>query len=141
MEFNCLKCSVYVISNTKRKFCSKKCQLDHWYEFNSTKKIEKERLKRIANPEKFARKRLKIRLKAVYGWTIEKYEEVSRTQNNVCAICKKVCPSGRLLSVDHCHKTGKIRGLLCMRCNKGLGSFNDNIENMLIAIDYLKANK
>jgi hypothetical protein len=42
------------------------------------------------------------------------------------------------LSVDHCHNTGKIRGILCTKCNTGLGSFKDNIELLMNAIKYLK---
>jgi hypothetical protein len=59
-------------------------------------------------------------------------------QDNKCAICK----SDNLMHrtkwhVDHCHETGKIRGLLCTLCNVGLGSFKDNKEFLKCAIEYL----
>jgi len=74
------------------------------------------------------------------------YAKLLDEQNNVCAICKKpeYIINGKInripkrLSIDHCHKSGKIRGLLCHRCNVSLGSFNDSIETLQSAIDYLK---
>jgi hypothetical protein len=59
-------------------------------------------------------------------------------QNGLCAICKKT-ETGKTsnLCVDHCHKTGKVRGLLCNNCNKGLGLFKDNPEVLLNASAYL----
>ena len=78
----------------------------------------------------------------------EDYEKMLVSQNGVCAICKKEETSihpfkkhGSIikrLAVDHCHKTGKIRGLLCERHNKGLGFFQDSIEILEAAILYLK---
>ena len=70
-------------------------------------------------------------LKMEYGITVDDYEKLLETQNGVCAICQqppnnnpkrrqpRVRPQ-RLLVVDHCHETGKVRGLLCNRCNTGL---------------------
>lgn len=55
----------------------------------------------------------------------------------VCQICNKKDPR-RSLAIDHCHKTGIIRGLLCDNCNKALGCFKDSIENLENAIKYLK---
>lgn len=76
-------------------------------------------------------------LKRLYGITIEQYEEMLEAQGHVCAICKNPEVFDRLLSVDHCHTTGKIRGLLCCRCNSGIGWLQDSIENLKQAIKYL----
>lgn len=71
--------------------------------------------------------------------TLSQYKELSNNQNNTCAICfSEFSPNGQNLSVDHCHKTGIIRGLLCSECNFGLGKFKDNIELLNNAIKYLK---
>ncbi len=59
-------------------------------------------------------------------------------QGGVCAICKNVCSSGRSLAIDHCHKKNTFRGLLCTKCNRGLGFFNDDILIIQNAINYLK---
>lgn len=63
------------------------------------------------------------RLLRVYGLTPEQYESMLRKQGGVCAICKR--GHGTILDVDHCHKTGRIRGLLCRRCNTFLGLIED----------------
>lgn len=59
---------------------------------------------------------------------------LSEKQNGMCAICKKEPPT---LALDHCHDTGTIRGMLCFGCNVGLGHFQDNVEYLKNAIDYL----
>lgn len=76
-------------------------------------------------------------LRCYFNLSVEDYENMYRAQNGVCAICSKLCISGRRLAVDHDHATGQIRGLLCYRCNSGLGYFKDSLENLSSAIDYL----
>lgn len=73
-----------------------------------------------------------------YGITLEHYNSLLKEQNNVCAICKSICPTGKRLAVDHCHTSRKVRGLLCGPCNKALGMFQDNTERLSTAINYLK---
>lgn len=75
-----------------------------------------------------------------YGITIDQYNELADKQNGVCAICQETCKSGRRLAVDHCHATGKIRGLLCMDCNRSIGGLKDSIELLEKAVSYLKHN-
>ena len=58
-------------------------------------------------------------------------------QNGVCAICLNSCNSGMRLAVDHCHETGKVRQLLCRRCNQSIGKFNDDPILLQKAVDYL----
>ncbi len=77
--------------------------------------------------------------------TAHEYYEMLEKQKNLCAICfnpetqiSKKYKRIKMLCVDHCHKTGKIRGLLCHKCNVGLGAFRDSIENLNAAIQYLK---
>jgi hypothetical protein len=62
-------------------------------------------------------------------------------QNHACAICKSQNSGdkrSKRLSIDHCHQSGKIRGLLCSSCNKAIGLMKDSPELMLLAIGYLK---
>jgi len=72
-----------------------------------------------------------------FGLTIAEYDQMLVAQNNVCAICNNTCSSGKRLAVDHCHITGKIRGLLCRRCNQSIGKFNDDPVLIQKAVNYL----
>lgn len=82
-------------------------------------------------------------IKYAYGITIEKYEEMTLTQDNKCSICGKEenikHQNGKVkrLAVDHCHISGKVRGLLCTNCNTGLGKFKDSRELLAAALAYL----
>jgi len=75
------------------------------------------------------------RLLRDYGLTMDEFNAMMVSQAGQCLICprKLVEPC-----VDHCHTTGRIRGLLCSKCNSGLGMFDDDPERLLRAIDYLK---
>lgn len=83
-------------------------------------------------------------LKRNYGITPQDYEDMSERQGGVCAICRKPetqssCKNGTIdsLRVDHDHKTGKVRGLLCSRCNFAIGHLQDNMDNLMSACGYL----
>jgi len=73
-----------------------------------------------------------------FGLTIKDYEAMAQAQNRQCAICGIVqCASGKRLAIDHCHLTGRIRGLLCLRCNQAIGKFKDNYFLLQQAADYV----
>lgn len=88
------------------------------------------RPKRSINPE--AQREYLLRTK--YGLTAADYNSMVEAQQHKCAICKCEAP----LQVDHCHKSGKVRELLCNNCNGGIGIFRENIEAMQRAIEYIK---
>lgn len=74
-----------------------------------------------------------------YGITLERYKEMLIEQNNKCACCNRTQTElVRSLSVDHCHATGKVRGLLCDQCNNALGLIRENIETAERITQYLK---
>ena len=80
-------------------------------------------------------------LKHKYGLTLEDFDNMLKQQNNSCAICGTTNPKtyyNKYLLIDHCHKTDKIRGLLCNNCNILLGKVQDNISILEKAITYLK---
>ncbi len=84
------------------------------------------------------RVRKRERLHKNFGVTLEQYDLMAQQQNKLCAICGiHQSKLTRALAIDHDHHTGKIRGLLCGRCNIGLGYFKDSKENLLNAITYL----
>lgn len=75
---------------------------------------------------------------SMYGMTLGDYDARVSKQNGTCAICGDR-PVNRPLFVDHDHVTGKIRGLLCLTCNSGLGHFRDSTDRLQKAISYLEA--
>ena len=85
-------------------------------------------------------RRLAEERERIYGLTQAAYDAMLIAQNGVCAICLEP-PKQRgqrlNLDVDHCHKTGKVRGLLCPLCNAGLGQFRDDPQRLTSAIHYL----
>jgi hypothetical protein len=91
-----------------------------------------------SHPKKYdsAKERI-MHIKRFYGITLEQYDKMFEEQGGVCAICDGINKDGRRLFIDHDHKTGKIRGLLCCNCNRGVGSFRDSVNNLQRAIIYL----
>lgn len=97
------------------------------------------------NRRNYIQRRKWVTLKSKYGITREEYLQRIEEQGNLCAICRK--PETETssphtdemdLSVDHCHKTGQVRGLLCRQCNIALGKFKEDISILESAIAYLK---
>lgn len=78
------------------------------------------------------------RLKRYYGISLEQYRAMLTSQKGVCSICGGVNPNGYRLCIDHCHATGKIRGLLCSLCNTALGYLKDSPLLFRKAADYLE---
>jgi hypothetical protein len=99
----------------------------------------------IQNRYVTARFKAEIRRQSLWNnWkiTVEQFDELLALQGGVCAICgtDKPAGNGKIFAIDHDHKTGLVRGLLCYACNVGLGFFKDNVGVMEKAIQYLKDN-
>ncbi len=97
------------------------------------------------NRERADESRRKWHFKKLYGITVEEYDALLARQGGVCAICGQGEPNahGRTgkqfkLSVDHCHDSGRIRGLLCQKCNRAIGLLGDDVNLLHKAIDYLE---
>lgn len=73
-----------------------------------------------------------------FNLSANEYQELLQLQGNVCAICKQECTTGRRLCVDHNHQTKKVRGLLCVNCNNGIGRFKDNVDLLDAATTYVR---
>jgi hypothetical protein len=82
------------------------------------------------------RSQRKMVFKRVYGISLEDYDVMFERQGGACAICKR---TGLTLCLDHCHLTGEVRGLLCIRCNSAIGFFSDDPALLQTATDYLQA--
>ena len=82
-------------------------------------------------------------IKNTYNLSKEDFYNILEKQDYKCALCSKTFPGFKQnqLHIDHCHETNKVRGLLCMQCNVGLGMLGDNIEGLERALDYLRRTK
>ena len=132
-------------SKTGRASKCKEC-IKSWRKLNleRTSKLLRERWK---NDLKFRNKKRDSFYRKTFGLTLKQYEEMRFAQENLCVICKKpeLIKHGnsdvvRELAVDHCHKTGKIRGLLCTSCNIILGHAKDDFNLLYNAAKYLELN-
>lgn len=116
----------------------KDCYADRWSNMTPEQKAVRGRRqadKRKSNPELHRGYNLKCK----YGIGRAEYDKMYDDQNGRCAICN--LPSTefvRSLAVDHDHDNGMVRGLLCPKCNTGLGNFADNIDSLKSAIEYLE---
>jgi len=102
------------------------------YPKSHCKLCEIKRLKawRKDNPEKFKSAQRRNNLRQLYNITLEEYQTMFVNQNGLCKVCGQKEATRQSLSVDHCHKTNKIRGLLCHKCNRALGLLQDD-ENLI----------
>lgn len=95
---------------------------------------------RAANPGRNLKNILRSRCKR-YGITLEEYERQLEAQDGACAICKRrPVPGARkqMLCIDHDHRTGKFRGLLCDACNRAIGMLQDSPTVLRVAAEYLE---
>ena len=95
----------------------------------------------LRHRERIVTSQRKHRLRKAYGLTHEDYVAMFEAQGGVCAICHGVNPKGERLCIDHDHRTGENRQLLCRKCNMGIGLFNDDPEMVLAAGRYLQAHQ
>lgn len=123
-------------------------QSKEWQRKNPEKVKEANRKNREKRKEYYnsPERKLKYRsweLERKFGITHEDYELMLAEQDGVCKICKqhRVASNKYYMAIDHCHNTGKIRGILCTRCNTAIGLLEENIDNLNNAIKYLMENK
>lgn len=117
--FICFKCGLHKTKHPDSRRICVDCFDD------STDEVRRERQKRSYN------------LSKKFGISIETYESLLDRQGGVCAICFSP-PKKRRLAVDHCHGSGMVRGLLCARCNQGVGYFADDPVRMERAAQYCR---
>lgn len=116
----------------KKSYVIKKTR--EYYKTNREKILQKTREKYRKNPLIHIQKCRRNLLKRLFNITPEEVEQMKLNQNGLCKICRK----NKAKHLDHNHITNKTRGILCTKCNFGIGLFNDSIENLLSAIKYLK---
>lgn len=134
----CVVCDGEFVGHANRKICSAKCR---------TKRrapMHKKKAKRLraTNPEKYKTMHYKSR----YGITYDQAQRMLKDQDGQCAICKAELDffsddAQRKLHIDHCHDSGKVRGILCRDCNLVIGLAKDTHEILLAAAEYLKCSQ
>ncbi len=117
-----------IIEIRKRKLAVEKEKL--------LKKILKENLKQKVSYN--TKKNREVMLRSRYGLSLKGFDDLVAQQSNSCAVCGD---SMEKPYVDHNHRSGRIRGLLCYRCNTGLGFMRENTRILLAAVEYLTLHK
>lgn len=145
----CRACRSVVAAQSKakrREQIREKARADYWKDPEKAravasnqyhKDIEYSRSKQRSYQQRNPHVQKSSFLKRAYGLTIEDYERILNSQHGVCKICGSK-DTYKKLAVDHCHTTGRIRGLLCQNCNHGLGKFKDSAELLIAAVRYLE---
>src|SRR5512135_652614 len=141
-------------ANRRAKYASseewrdrKAAQYQAWKEKSAEAYNAVRRQRRLDDPEyrehcnalRRGRDQREYQLKIKYGISLAQYNAMHGAQGGACAICRR--DDGGTLHVDHCHATNRVRGLLCSKCNAGLGCYGDDEELMLKAIEYLRGSR
>lgn len=117
---------------------NKKRKLSEWKKVQRTE-ADRERHRRFTESKELdgslnSRKRLESRLEK-YGITVEEFEGMMYRQGCVCGICRRPMENPQ---VDHDHRTGFVRGILCVPCNMAIGQLGDDSDSLLRAVNYLQ---
>lgn len=124
----------YVIAAAKMKNATENARKRRMAYKKTDKGIAAEGRYRKNNAESIKRRREDDRLMKRYGINSRQRLDMLNAQGNSCLICGA---SGKRLHIDHCHKTGIVRGMLCSKCNMGIGLFSDSVATLESAIRYL----
>lgn len=125
----------YYLKNREKK--KEQAKSRYYLNPEPTKRNTRDRYRRLRKELKVYHTKKHLQAKYLMSW--ERFVELRDLQGNRCAICKEEEPrKGWRLSVDHDHQTGKVRGLLCSKCNTGLGQFKDSLALIRSVIAYLE---
>jgi hypothetical protein len=142
MKTHCKRGHPRTPENVDKKGACKLCakgQVKSWRENNRERHRELARIGSRAYRERNPGVWKERYLENTYGLSLEDYYKLLEKQGGVCAICHKP-PVGERLAVDHDHVTGKVRGLLHRWCNSAIGFFEDDVQLLINAVNYLKGN-
>lgn len=148
-QYKCKTC-VSAYDKTEERLVYQRESVKKWRGDNPDKREEQKKRHYIKNKDKIAEKSKvwyhnnKERYKGVamlrkYGISLEVFNQMRESQQCRCAICGKGEENfAKGLFVDHCHKTGKVRKLLCANCNAAIGMLQDDPKIIMIAVEYIK---
>ena len=127
--------------NKAGRICTKCKDFKPWSAFAPRKEVPSGHTSacRACRLESYSQQQRDTRIQTVYGITTEDYDALLDKQNGVCAICSTDKPGRKdhHFCIDHNHKTGEVRGLLCVSCNRALGLFQDDTTILHRASQYL----
>lgn len=126
----CKDCGAETVYKPRRAMLCKPCRASRLRAYCKRTDYHRRRYIRTAQQE---RERHLVRK---YGVTQADYDRMLRDQDGRCAVCGKT--QARAFDVDHCHTSGKVRGLLCTSCNRMIGHAGDSVERLRAAAEYLK---
>lgn len=123
------------------KSCGKVLNAQQWAKHREKRAAQKQRYREVQG-DRIAAHHRAYKLERQYGLASEQVEAMFASQNGKCAICSAALVRRRKggMAIDHCHATGVVRGLLCHRCNTGLGLFRDNPDALRRAAEYVGGN-
>tara|TARA_R110000851_G_scaffold1093_1_gene3801 strand:- start:1093 stop:1539 length:447 start_codon:yes stop_codon:yes gene_type:complete len=131
-EKECHICGTLFIGTHAGKYCSEPCKLI------SRRATYAKYFAKAKDTSSYKKARRSTNLKSNYGITLVEYNIMLESQGGTCKICDATKETnGRALPVDHCHTTGKIRGILCDTCNRSIGLLGDDIDLLISAAFYL----
>lgn len=131
--------------NSVCRLCNKK-RIDIYYKEENNKIKEKDRVRNNRVTENGLTSARERKIKVQYNISGEEYAQMIKDQSNLCAICNKPETAGsryggiRALAIDHHHESGRVRGLLCNKCNSAIGLLYEDTELFRKAIEYLTKN-
>ncbi len=137
MAKTCSRCGLLKESSEFNNRARSADGLDHWCKECNSESC------REYNQSEIGQQKARERALRKYKLSVEEYNSILKNQKFVCKICKNPETKQRKdgapwpLAVDHCHETGKVRGLLCNNCNRGLGLLGDTRQHLAAALDYL----
>lgn len=125
----------WYLKNRQRRLASAR----RWQQAHKEQEKMRHRRYRLKYPSRVRAIVRRVKLYSKYGLTISQFDSLNAFQESLCAICgEPQSKAGKSLAVDHCHKTGRIRGLLCDRCNLVLGNVGDSTTLLTRMIEYLE---
>jgi len=129
----CKKCGEF--NRGKRSNC-RSCKRDYDKKYRTSNSLVLKQGKQLDyknNKDVYKSRAMNRHFESAYGLTSQQVQDLKDKQKGLCALCE----TRQAISVDHCHRTGKVRGILCRQCNTGIGQLDDDPKLLEKAVEYL----
>ena len=136
LQSQCKKCKTKYVRKWRKENRERIAEQQKLYRMKNRDKIRGQARER-GSSEEYRELHRRQCLMRCYGLTPEQHKQFYINQNGCCAICRESIPYDKIC-VDHSHETERVRGLLCRKCNSGIGLLGDTVEGLRRAVEYLK---